>query len=233
MSDNGPQFASSEFRSFVESNRITHITSSPLLPNANGEAERAVQTAKRILRQRDPWLALMIYRDTVISATGHSPTQLLIGRHVKTNLPTPSSALRSCQSSPEDIRENDNKAKLSYARHYDRRHGARSLPSLSPGDEVRVKTPQQSDWSQKGVVSTPADTPRSFVVQTPSGGVYRRNRRHLQATSESTIPPIDVEPSVEPGVTTLSPTELPSSLSPVPRRSDRRAIKPDRLIEMC
>ena len=98
---------------------------------------------------------------------------------------------------------------------------------------MRVKTPQQSDWSQKGVVSTPADTPRSFVVQTPSGGVYRRNRRHLQATSESTIPPIDVEPSVESGVTTLSPTELPSSLSPVPRRSDRRAIKPDRLIEMC
>ena len=231
--DNGPQFASSEFRSFVESNRIIHITSSPFLPNANGEAERAVQTAKRILRQRDPWLALMIYRDTVISATGHSPTQLLIGQHVKTNLPTPSSALRSCQSSPEDIRENDNKAKLSYARHYDHRHGARSLPSLSPGDEVKVKTPEQSDWSQKGVVSTPADTPRSFVVQTPSGGVYRRNRRHLQATSESTIPPIDVEPSVEPGVTTLSPTELPSSLSPVPRRSDRRAIKPDRLIQMC
>ena len=236
VSDNGPQFASSEFRSFVESNRITHITSSPFLPNANGEAERAVQTAKRILRQRDPWLALMIYRDTVILATAHSPTQLLIGRHVKTNLPTPSSALRSCQSSPEDIRENDNKAKLSYARHYDRRHGARSLPSLSPGGEVRVTTPQQSDWSQKGVVSARADTPRSFVVHTPSGGVYRRNRRHLQATSassESTIPPIDVEPNVEPGVTTLSPTELPSSLSPVPRRPDRRAIKPDRLIEKC
>ena len=87
-SDNGPQFASSEFRSFVESNRITHITSSPFLPNEKGEAERAVQTAKRILCQRDPWLALMINRDTVISATGHSPTQLLIGRHVKTNLPS-------------------------------------------------------------------------------------------------------------------------------------------------
>ena len=78
--------------------------------------------------------------------------------------------------------------------------------------------------------------PRSVVVQTPFGGVYRRNRRHLQATdasSESTIPPIDVEPSVEPGVTSFSPTELPSSLSPARRRSDRRAFKPDRLIERC
>ena len=62
----------------------------------------------------------------MISATGHIPTQLLIGRHIKTNLPTPLSALQSCQSSPEDFRENDNKAKLSYSRHCDHRHGARS-----------------------------------------------------------------------------------------------------------
>ena len=111
MSDNGTQFAPSEFRSFVENNWITDTT--PSLPNANGEAKGAAPTAKRILRHRDPWLALVIYRYTVISATGHSPTQLLIGRHVKTNIPSSPPALRSCQSNTEDIRENDNKAKLS------------------------------------------------------------------------------------------------------------------------
>ena len=37
VSDNGPQFASSEYRSFVESNRITHTTASPFLHNANGK----------------------------------------------------------------------------------------------------------------------------------------------------------------------------------------------------
>ena len=64
-----PEEIVSEFRSFVESNWITH-TWCRFLPNANGD----IQTAKRILRQRDPWLALLIYRDTVISAPGHSPT---------------------------------------------------------------------------------------------------------------------------------------------------------------
>ena len=123
VSAKGPQFASSEFRSFVESNWITHTTSTPFLPNANREAEIAVQTAKRILCQRAPWLALLIYTDTVISDTGHSPTQVLIGRHVKTYLPTLPSNLRSCQSSTEDIRENDDNA-----RHYAPRQGARSLP---------------------------------------------------------------------------------------------------------
>ena len=117
---------------------ITHTTSSLFLPNANGEAERAMQTAKRLLRQGDPWLALLINRNTIISATGRSPTQLLVSRHVKTNLPTPPSVLRSCHSSPEDIRENDNKAKLSYARHYDNnnkpRLGLQLVISIQPGD---------------------------------------------------------------------------------------------------
>ena len=46
----------------------------PFLPSANWEAERPVQTIKRFLRQRDSWLAILIFRDTVISATGTAPS---------------------------------------------------------------------------------------------------------------------------------------------------------------
>ena len=74
VSDNGPQSVSSEFKSFTKEPAITHTTSSPFLPNSNGEAERAVRLAKGILRQREPWMALLIHRNTVMAANRDSST---------------------------------------------------------------------------------------------------------------------------------------------------------------
>ena len=100
FSDNGPQFVSEQFRQFAKKCDFNHIMSSPHLPNSNGEAERAVKTAKSILRQEDLWLALMIYRDTVIAATGCSPSQLMMGHHLRTNLPTLGVKLRPSLPNP-------------------------------------------------------------------------------------------------------------------------------------
>lgn len=44
MSDNGPQFASEEFKQFAQEWEFKHTTSSPGFPQSNGQSERATQT---------------------------------------------------------------------------------------------------------------------------------------------------------------------------------------------
>lgn len=49
VSDNGPQFISSEFENFLKSNTIRHVLIAPYHPSSNGQAERMVQTTKDAL----------------------------------------------------------------------------------------------------------------------------------------------------------------------------------------
>ena len=88
FSDNGPQYDSLEIETFASSYGFSHDTSSPHYPQSNGQAERTVQTVKRLLKKaEDPFLALLIYRSTPLSWCGLSPAELLMGRRVRANLP--------------------------------------------------------------------------------------------------------------------------------------------------
>ena len=87
-SDNGPPFDSAKYLVFAREWGCNIITSSPMFPRSNGEVERAVQTAKSILRKSDePEKALLAYRSTPLRC-GYSPSQLLMGRVIRSTLPT-------------------------------------------------------------------------------------------------------------------------------------------------
>ena len=93
VSDNGSNFVSSEFKSFLQKNGIKHITSAPYHPSTNGLVERAVQTFKQGIKKQgdgsvDTKLArfLLSFRITPQSATGDSPAQLRWGRSRKSHL---------------------------------------------------------------------------------------------------------------------------------------------------
>ena len=88
ISDNGPQFSSHEFSQFASTYCFEYVTSSPYFPQSNGEAERAVQTIKGLLKKADdPYAALLAYRNTPLHL-GYSPAQLLMSRRLRTSVPT-------------------------------------------------------------------------------------------------------------------------------------------------
>ena len=172
VSDNGPQFSSKEFRQFADLLGFSHQTSSLYYPQANGQSEQAVQVAKTILRQSNPMLAPHV-------STGFSPAQLLMGRRNQSRLPTLPSALQPKWPNSDVISENDPLAKESYTRFYNRKHSAKPLTQFEGGESVRITTDAQKVWGNPTVLVR-ADTPRSYIVQSPDGSKFRRNRRHLQ-----------------------------------------------------
>ena len=183
VSDNGPQFVCTAFRSFAATQGFTHRTSSPGYAQSNGEAERAVQTAKRLIKTNaDLQGALLSYRTTPL-ANGYSPAQLLYGRQLRTTLPT----ARHPPAWPdlEGLRTKETAAKEQMAKQYNRRHRTRPLPVLPLGSTVFVP-----DLDKQGqVVRQVSD--RSYMVQTHSS-VVRRNRRQIRQLPSPTKPQLHV-----------------------------------------
>jgi hypothetical protein len=67
---------------------VEHVTSSPRYPQSNGQAKRTVQTVKRLLKKsKDPYLALLSYQSTPLPWCNLSPSELLMGRRLRTTLP--------------------------------------------------------------------------------------------------------------------------------------------------
>ncbi|RUA05256.1 MAG: hypothetical protein DSY43_04960 [Gammaproteobacteria bacterium] len=94
--DNGPQFVSEQFESYLAENGISHKTSTPLWPQANGEVERQNRSILKILKiahsekkdmQAELRKFLMAYRTTQHSSTGSTPAKLLFNREMKSKLP--------------------------------------------------------------------------------------------------------------------------------------------------
>ena len=192
QSDNATCYTSEAWKDFCKQYDIEHITSSPHNPQANGHAERAVQLAKRILKQDDPVLALMCYRATPTTSTGVSPAELLMGRKIRTTLPSLKENLVPRWPDTDLIRRRDAEAKEQQAFYFNRRHGVRDLPQLRPGDNVLLKLDGEKTWKGPASVVHESCTPRSYQVDTPGGGELRRNRRHLQRVPQATE---DTEPT--------------------------------------
>jgi hypothetical protein len=202
VSDNGPQYSSTEFSQFATNWGFQHVTSSPLYPQSNGLAERAVKTVKHLLDTEDPYIALLAYRSTPLEV-GLSPAELLMSRKIRSTIPIIQAQLHPCVQDGDLIRDRDVKLKERQKSNYDDRHGVRPLPALETGDKVYVR-----DKHTSAHVIEPAMTPRSSWIRTEEGSVMRRNRSALRPLPDLTQPSVETPDVSSPNHTQQPPMEV-------------------------
>ena len=221
VSDNGPQYSSEAYAAFARQYQFEHVTSSPRYPQSNGEAERAVQTVKNLMKKDgDPYLALLSYRSTPLKC-GFSPSELLMARKLRTNVPMTRDSLKPTVPDPILLREREEQYKNRVQSNYDQHHGVIELEPLKTGQKVWIP-----DRGEEAHVVQEAGT-RSYQVQTPDG-TYRRNRRALvdlpnSDSIDSNTTDIEANATSE-----TNPTDTETQEPPL-RRSSRERRPPDRL----
>lgn len=92
LSDNGTQYISQRFKDFASTWDFVHVTSSPEFPQANGLAEKAVGSAKKLLEkskrdQTDIFRNILNIRNIARDATLGSPAKRLMSRQTRTTFP--------------------------------------------------------------------------------------------------------------------------------------------------
>ncbi|XP_056156803.1 uncharacterized protein LOC130130964 [Lampris incognitus] len=206
VTDNGPQFSSDTFHLFSRAWNFTHVTSSPLYPQSNSPADRAVQTVKQLFKKSsDPYLA---YRSTPL-AGGYSPSKLLQRRRLRIPVPAHPSLLQPGWPDLSAFKGQDQQSKLKQKAHFDTRHRAKLLPALSSvagkpvgilqpnwpqifsGETVTLRceihesgdTAWEYEWNTTSRVSPPDQAEYEIIAYLADRGDYRcrgklRNDRH-------------------------------------------------------
>ena len=221
VTDNGPCFASKEFTTFLETNGVESVRSTPYHPATNGLAEKAVQTVKQgIAKQRgsrpleEKLLAfLLTYRVTPHCTTGVTPSELLMGRILATRLNRlfPDISERVKREQQRQICGHNAKAQ---ERKFDR------------GDRVFVKnfsSTNPATWLS--AVVTDIRGPVSYVCFTSQGERRYHVDQMRRRSSDTMAEPIVAEPIVYSSESTKS-LELDFEATSAPRSCEHGGTKP-------
>ncbi|XP_076312073.1 uncharacterized protein LOC143225842, partial [Tachypleus tridentatus] len=186
-SDNGPQYDVKEFKDFSQIWGFKHQTFSARYPQANGLAERAVQTAKRLVikslkEKSDLHLVLLVYRNTPKDAKIGSPVQRCMSRRTRTRLPTNEKLLIPQVINSDKVTSEIDIQKQKSKSRYDQ--NSKPLPPLDLEKCVRYR--HENKWMPAQLLGQ-AEKPRRYILQTPAGRMICRNRRHLLQTNEDDV----------------------------------------------
>ena len=145
VTDNGPQFISSEFKALMQEFNIKHRRVTPYHPIANGEVERFNRSLKKCIQtaisEGMDWRVvlqnfLLNYRTTPHSTTGVSPADLFFGRRIRDKLPSSPTA-QSCSGTKPAVQIRDSVKKQKMKNYADEKRRAASH-NILVGQQVLV-----------------------------------------------------------------------------------------------
>ena len=191
VSDNGPQFTSTEFAQFMKGNHIKHILCSPYHPSSNGLAERFVQTFKCSMRageqdgrslQHRLSEFLLTYRTSTHATTDTSPSELFLNRKLRTRF----DLLKPDTKGIVESRQAEQK------KHHDSHSKQRCL---FPGTPVMVKDYRHSNKWIRGTILKKLG-PVTYTVDVGNGNLWKRHIDQLRKCMESSsqLPATDFRP---------------------------------------
>ena len=153
ISDNGPQFVSSEYKDFLSENGIECKHTTPYWPQANGEVERQNRTILKSIRastagqkkwQEELWRFLLAYRTTAHAVTGVSPAELLMNRRLRTKMPE----ITTINTEDNVMRERDQRLKDKGKMYGDYKRKAEET-DIEEGDLVLLEQRKQNKLSSQ------------------------------------------------------------------------------------
>lgn len=189
VSDNGPQFSSREFKEFAAEYGFKCSFSNPMYPQSNGQAERYVQTIKRMIKKakienKEVQLALLNYRNTPLSGIHASPAELLMSRKLRSKFPIEPQQLKSKtqNSKARQIK----KLQLRQKRYFDK-HASTSHKPLQVGDKVKYLNHKQ-EWTSGNIKTAHNPRSRDYDITNKRGNTIKRNRRHIYKIQKDNVP---------------------------------------------
>lgn len=183
VSDNMP-YNSFAVNQFAKEWGFKINTSSPHYPKSNGLAEKSVGIAKGLLRKSaDLEYSLLEYRNTPVLSTGLTPSQMLMGRMLRSKLPIVSDKLRPKYFDNDKIKEKIELKRYLDKTYYDR--SAKKREEFDEGENVVIRG-KNKEW-MPGRVESKCDSPRSYIVRDTNNQVVRRNSSFLKKTGQEPI----------------------------------------------
>ena len=208
VSDNGSNFTSQEFETFLKQNGVIHKTSAPYHPASNGLAERAVRTFKQGIKKitkgslQDRLSRFLLgYRNIPQTTTGHSPAELMFNRHLR----SPMDLLKPDLNKRMEERQKDS---TDTVREF-RPHDLVFVKNFPPGSKPK--------WLPGEIKST--DGPRSFTVSLADGRIIRRHLDHIRRRYPESKDDVDFTPAVESPPKEIDKPEESDASSPLKEKT--------------